>query len=77
MAGRATHTLIVLWEDELRIAARLLTELRQAHEHDQPSEEYAKLLLTTIRACDAALYGVDSGDPMVLSRVPKVKRKDD
>ncbi len=53
MASKADIHLVLLWEDELRIAAKALKAA-----HEASNEDFARLGTIALQACMAALWGV-------------------
>ena len=77
MSDMAQSRLILLWEHEVRIAARLLVKAFDAQTKDDksPEEELAAgvLMVDAFNACLAALHGADDEEAtLVLSAVPDV-----
>ena len=54
MADKVKFKLVVLWEDELRFAARLLRQVL-----DTPEDGRAEAMIEAYRACQVALWGID------------------
>ena len=57
MASTAKLNLCILWEDELRQAAKLLAKALAIY-HNVPENEYALAAAEAYAACAAALHGL-------------------
>lgn len=62
MAETTTLNLCILWEDELRTAAKLLREAAALTDDDQR----ARAMATAYRACQVALYGLKDDSHVVM-----------
>ena len=74
MAHSANISVVVLWEHELRLAAKTLESLRDSLEKDgegEMSHETAVLYGQALNVCSAALFGIKDGSAIVVSSVPK------
>lgn len=73
MSAKATQTIVILWDSELRIAARAMKAMNDAIA--AKSENVGPLADAAIRACWAALYHAavaDEGTPIVVAHHPAV-----
>lgn len=72
MSSASTFNLVCLFEDEMRVAARALSELRRVEANEaSTSDELEKALVNVLNACGAALFGADAEDAvLVLTRLP-------
>jgi hypothetical protein len=62
--------LCIIWEEELRVAARLLNKLRAATD-----EEFPEIARDALNACLTALYGLtDENNAVILSADPEKRR---
>lgn len=61
---KATMTLRILWEDELRAAARLIRHMHDCPRDDE--EEYIRRAQAALEACNFALYGADEEGAVVM-----------
>lgn len=89
MPNVATQTIVVLWEHELRIAAKSIAEVRRVIEsqidnQSEPDEEKRKeraaklneAVWNAIDCCGAALVGVETdGNAITISSIPKPTTK--
>lgn len=67
MSEPFTLKICVIWEEEIRLAARLLQKMQEASEEDFPAAAKAAL-----NACLAALYGLkDEHSAVIMSADPK------
>lgn len=76
MAHKATFKVVVLWDDELRAAAKSLVALQDSIESEakgEMSHETAMLYGQAINTCSAALFGIEDGAAIVVSSVPRRK----
>lgn len=63
MTYKANIELCILWEDELRLAAKMLHAM---HDENDP-EAYREKAVTALQACSTALYGLhDDGKVAVM-----------
>lgn len=81
MTANAKCNLVVLFEDEIRKAAKLLHQLYELPE-DSSQEEYGKCVHDAVRACRVALFHealLDDGSIVMLTSgdpfKPQKKRK--
>lgn len=78
MTDRAKVKVLVLWEEEIRVAAQALEQLDgllKAND-DKLTEEVLAGIQDALIACDAALLGAqDESAALVLSRRPVPKRR--
>lgn len=81
MSGQATHNVIVLWENELRIAAQALQRLYEADSAaTEPDPDLMmQLAHEAVQACRAALYhlGLPGAEhaAVVVTVAPKPKQQ--
>ena len=69
MSSRADMTLCILWEDELRTAARLL-EVAQTC----PDEDASKAMAAAYGACLVALHGLADEKTAVMVSAPAIRK---
>lgn len=60
---------LILWESEIRAAAIALKLLAKAPK-DASSEDIGKLARTALTACNAALYGADDENSLLILSKP-------
>ena len=72
MSSTSTFNLVCLFEDEMRVAARALAELRRVEANEaSTTDEFEKAMVNVINACGAALLGAEADDAvLVLTRLP-------
>jgi hypothetical protein len=70
MADKTTLPLCILWEDELRTAARLLAEMNEAKE-----EEFNTKASAALNACVVALHGLTDERIAVMLAASTIRRK--
>jgi len=70
-AAKVKVELVVLWEDELRLAAKAIRAAVEQPE-DTPEELSQRLWNDAVNACAAALWHVDDDLPLIVSKAPKV-----
>lgn len=71
MADKVTMSICILWEHELRVAARLLQKLETIPDDEGHSDQRSQCIVDGYRACQAALYGLRDEIPIaMLSSAP-------
>lgn len=65
MSAKATHKICILFDDEIRIAAKAVAALRDLPD-DSAEDVIAAHLGAAFDACNAALYGADHDDYVLL-----------
>jgi hypothetical protein len=69
MAASASYEIVILFEDEIRLAAKALADLECAE--DASDEDYERAGSNALKACFAALSGAHKpGVVLVLGRKP-------
>ena len=71
MADTQILTLCILWEDELRAAAKLLHEVPTISDDD----ERAQAMVTAYRACAVALHGLTDDKVVVMISARELIKK--
>ena len=67
MTAKFDVKVTIVWADELRIAAKLLQEARDAAAAEPVDEEKAQSLFTqAYAACEVALFGIKDDDGLVI-----------
>ena len=61
MTDRIKLRLVILWEDEIRLASKLLREAQEA-----PEEHATAAAQAAYAACMTALWGIDDNDIAVM-----------
>lgn len=79
MADKANFNLVILWEDELRNAAKACAELRRLDaDPDADKEAVNTAIINVLNACSAALYKAEEDDACFIISTPSAllrKRK--
>ena len=71
MAETVNLNLCILWEDELRTAAKLLREAAAITDDDQR----AVAMISAYRACQVALYGLKDEHVVVMIGAGELRKK--
>lgn len=69
---------VILWAEEVRIAARALHAMRNVPK-DAPDEEHEAATVAAFRACDVAIYNpmlLEAGAAVVVSEFPIYRDKE-
>lgn len=76
MPGTANYSLLILFEDEIRTAATLLTKAQRIYEADPESHDARRAVLDAICACAVALQGADDNRAvLMLTNKPHLTRQ--
>ena len=74
MSNRASMEIVVLFEDEVRLAAKAVAAF-VALDEDAPDAEHHRASQNLLNACMVALAGADADDAvLVLGKKPNVKK---
>lgn len=67
MTAKFEMKVTVVWADELRAAAKLIQEARDAASNEPVDEEKAQSLFTqAYAACEVALFGIKDDDGLII-----------